>query len=63
MSLFLDIWQNWRLSENEGYADDLDGRVKRLERQLKETRAVIRELVARLEQRLGEDLNDNGRVG
>ncbi|MCC7052956.1 MAG: hypothetical protein IT355_06775 [Gemmatimonadaceae bacterium] len=58
-----DLIQDWRLSDQRADAENIEARVDRLERQLKDTRAVVRELMIRLEQKLGEDINGDGRIG
>jgi chaperonin cofactor prefoldin len=44
-------------------AESLERRVLRLEEKLINTRASLRRLTELLEQRFGEDLNDDGKIG
>ena len=44
-------------------AEELERRVARLEEELLATRSQLRRLTEILEQRFGEDLNGDGRVG
>jgi chaperonin cofactor prefoldin len=44
-------------------SNSLERRIALLERDLDATRELLQEVVARLEQRLGEDFDGDGRVG
>ena len=63
MGLFWDLIQQSQISNQSNRSDSLEQRVASLERQMEATNGLLRELLTRLEQRLGEDLNRDGRVG
>ena len=63
MGLFWDLIQQSQISNQSNRSDSLEQRVASLERQMETTNGLLRELLTRLEQRLGEDLNRDGRVG
>ena len=63
MGFFWDLYQQSQLSEQGARSGALEERVARLEDELRRTQGVVRELIGRLEQRLGEDLDRDGRVG
>lgn len=63
MGLFWDLIQQSQISDQSSRADSLEQRVQRLERELAETRATLNELLKILEQHVGRDLDNNGRVG
>ena len=63
MGLFWDLYQQSQISKHQERAGALEGRVAALERELDETRTLLRELIGRLEQHVGADLDRDGRVG
>jgi hypothetical protein len=63
MGLFWDLYQQSQISAHAERAGDLEHRVAQLEDELRRTRLLLREVIGRLEQRLGEDLDRDGRVG
>ena len=63
MGFLWDLYQQSQLSEHGARSGALEERVARLEDELRRTQGVVRELIGRLEQRLGEDLDRDGRVG
>jgi hypothetical protein len=63
MGLFWDLYQQSQLSRHEERAGELQARVARLEHELVETRTLLRDLIGRLEQHVGADLDRDGRVG
>jgi chaperonin cofactor prefoldin len=63
MGLFWDLIQQSQISGQSNRADSLEQRVAELERQTEAMNRLLRELVTRLEQRLGEDVNRDGRIG
>jgi hypothetical protein len=63
MGLFWDLLQQNQLSEHAARTGTLEQRVASLEDELRRTQQVLREVVVRLERRLGEDLDRDGRVG
>jgi chaperonin cofactor prefoldin len=63
MGLFWDLIQQNQISNQSSRSDSLEHRVASLERQMEATNGLLRELLTRLEQRLGEDINRDGRIG
>ena len=63
MGLFWDLMRQSRINEQANRASSLDGRVAQLEAHLDETRKLLRLLLERLEQNLGEDIDRDGKVG
>lgn len=63
MGLFWDLLQQNQLSEHAARTGTLEQRVERLEDELRRTQQLLRDVVMRLEQRMGEDLDRDGRVG
>lgn len=63
MGLFWDLIQQSQISSQSSRADSLEQRVAALERQVEGTNRLLRELLMRLEQRLGEDIDRDGRIG
>jgi hypothetical protein len=63
MGLFWDLMQQSQISDQKSRASSLEGRVEELERELHQTRTVLFQVIERLEQRLGEDLDGDGRIG
>lgn len=63
MGLFWDLIQQSQISSQSGRADSLEQRVAELERQVEAMNRLLREMLVRLEQRLGEDINRDGRIG
>ena len=63
MGLFWDLLQQSQISDQRNRAASLEQRLDQLERELDETRRIMRVLVERLEAHFGEDLNADGRVG
>ncbi len=63
MGLFWDLYQQSQLSRHGERAGALEARVARLEEELDETRRLLRDLIGRLEQHVGADLDRDGRIG
>ena len=63
MGLFWDLIQQSQISSQSNQTDSLERRVAELERQVDAMNRLLREIVTRLEQRLGEDVNRDGRIG
>ena len=63
MGFFWDLLQENELSKQRKRASSTDQRVTQLEERLDETNRVLRLLLERLEQQLGEDIDKDGRVG
>jgi hypothetical protein len=63
MGFFWDLYQQSQIADQTTRAGTLERRVADLEAELRRTQLLLRELIGRLEQRLGEDLNRDGKVG
>ncbi len=63
MGFFWDLYQQSQIAEHSKRATTLESRVTDLEAELRRTQLLLREVIARLEQRLGEDLDRDGKVG
>lgn len=63
MGLFWDLYQQMQISDHSSRAGDLEFRVGRLESELQRTQETLREVIGRLEQHVGQDLDGDGQVG
>jgi len=63
MGLFWDLIQQSQISSQSGRADSLEHRVAELENQVNAMNGLLRDMLWRLEQRLGEDINRDGKIG
>ncbi len=63
MGLFWDLIQQSQISEQKQKSTDLDSRVRRLEGELQRTQQVVHDLVTLLEQKFGQDIDRDGRIG
>ena len=63
MGLFWDLYQQSQISRHQERAEVLEERVARLEAELQRTQLLLREVIGRLEQHVGKDLDQDGRVG
>jgi hypothetical protein len=63
MGLFWDLYQQSQISQHSERSGALEHRVAQLEDELRRTQLLLREVIGRLEQRFGEDLDRDGRVG
>jgi len=63
MSFLWDLIQQSQLSQGAKRTGGLEERVIILEAQLAHTQRLLHETLMRLEQRLGDDLNGDGRIG
>ena len=63
MGLFWDLLQQSQISEQRGKADNLDARVRQLEGELQRVQRTLRDLVVLLEERFGEDIDRDGKIG
>ncbi len=63
MGLFWDLLQQSQISDHSHRADTLESRVVNLEQELRLTRQLLHDVIRRLEERLGTDLDRDGRVG
>jgi hypothetical protein len=63
MGFLWDLVQHSQISAQERRSGDLETRVSRLEAELADTRQTLAEALKRLEERFGEDLDRDGKVG
>ena len=63
MGFLWDLIQHSQIHEQGERTGSLESRVEILEGELNETRQLLAEALKRLEARLGEDLDRDGRVG
>lgn len=63
MGLIWDLIQHNQISQTQEHAASLDQRVMRLEYEVQRTNETLTRLLRALEQRFGEDLDKDGRVG
>jgi hypothetical protein len=63
MGLIWDLIQHGQISQAQERASTLEQGVMRLEDELERTNAVLIRLLGALEQRFGEDLDRDGRIG
>lgn len=63
MGLFWDLVQHGQISEARSQADSLERRVELLENQVRRTNETLMQLLHALEQRFGQDLDSDGRIG
>jgi hypothetical protein len=63
MGLFWDLYQQGQISEQVERTGSLESRVQALERELRRTRELLQEALLRLERHVGQDLNDDGKIG
>ena len=63
MGLFWDLMQQSQISTQRQRAESIEERVARLEDENRRMQGLLRDLIARLEERFGEDIDGDGRVG
>lgn len=63
MGLFWDLIQQSELDEQKGKADSLEERVSELENELSNTKALLLKTLRVLEERSGQDIDDDGEIG
>lgn len=63
MGLFWDLIQQSELDEQKGKADSLEERVAELETELSSTKALLLKTLRILEERSGQDIDDDGKIG
>ncbi len=63
MGFFWDMVQQSQISEQRGRAETLETKVQYLEKDLLATQCLLRNLIIRLEEKFGEDLDNNGFIG
>ena len=63
MGLFWDLYQQSQISRHTERTSTLETRVERLEREVDRMGILLREVIRRLEETVGADLDRDGRVG
>jgi hypothetical protein len=63
MGLFWDLIQQSELDEQKGKAASLEERVAELETELSSTKALLLKALRILEERSGQDIDDDGKIG
>ena len=63
MGLFWDLYQQSQLSDHRERSGMLEQRVAELESELRRTQMLLRDVIGRLEQQVGQDLDRDGRIG
>ena len=63
MGLFWDLYQQSQLSKHGERAATLEARVAQLENDIDRLTLLLRDVIGRLEQHVGTDLDRDGRVG
>ncbi len=63
MGLFWDLYQQSQLSKHGERASTLEARVSQLENEVDRLTTLLRDVIGRLEQHVGTDLDRDGRVG
>lgn len=63
MGFLWDMIQHSQIQEQGNRTGSLEARVERLEGELSQTRQLLAEMLKRLEARLGEDFDRDGKVG
>jgi hypothetical protein len=63
MGLLWDLIQHGQIRETQDRAASLDRRVEVLEEELRRTNETLMSLLRLLEQRFGEDIDRDGRIG
>ena len=63
MGLLWDLIQHGQIQEQADKAQSLEGRVERLERELRDTRQLLVKALERLEAHLQTDIDQDGKIG
>lgn len=63
MGLFWDLIQQSQLEEQKGKAASLEERIEVLEDELGKTKALLLTTLKILEERSGQDINNDGQIG
>lgn len=63
MGLFWDLIQQNQISNQGSRTSSLEGRIDRLELQMRENQRLLAALLERLEKHFGADLDGDGRIG
>jgi hypothetical protein len=63
MGLFWDLIQQSQIGAQHARAESLEDRIAALEAELRDTQRLVHSLLQVLEERLGQDIDGDGRVG
>ena len=63
MGLFWDLMQQSQISEQSDRAQSLESRISSLENELYQTRVILYKLIVKLEEKFGEDIDGDGKIG
>ena len=63
MGLFWDLIQQSQLEEQKGKSESIEQRVIDLEHELEKTKDLLLRTLRILEQRSGQDIDNDGRIG
>lgn len=63
MGLFWDLYQQSQISQHAERASTVEVRVEQLEREVDRLTELLRNVIGRLEQHVGVDLDRDGRIG
>lgn len=63
MGIFWDLMQESKLKEQKEQADSLEDRVRQLEEELAETKALLAKTLIALEEHLEKDIDGDGKMG
>ncbi|MCZ6602293.1 MAG: hypothetical protein O6952_04740 [Planctomycetota bacterium] len=63
MGLFWDLMQQSQISEQRSQSASLEARVGTLENDSRQTQALLNQLLQLLEERFGQDIDGDGRIG
>jgi hypothetical protein len=63
MGLFWDLYQQSQISDHAQRATSTEDRVMRLEQEVARLSSLLSQVIGRLEQHVGVDLDQDGRVG
>ena len=62
MGLFWDLYQQSQISDHASRAETTEQRVHELEREVARLSSLLHQVIGRLEQHVGVDLDNDGRV-
>jgi hypothetical protein len=63
MGLFWDLYQQSQITKAAERSGALETRIATIENELRRTQEILHEVIARLEQHVGKDLDADGRIG
>lgn len=63
MGLFWDLQQQSQLSARARQAESADERIAQLEQEVTRVASLLHQVIGRLEQHVGTDLDGDGRIG